>query len=170
MARSVRAIAFNVTYTSGMGDFRHARTVLALVIAGLPLHASGQEAMEAEKKFSITFETTQHKQYCKARLLVEYTQRNTMADYNGEITNEDCGASSGTYIIAVRYRDEAGEVHSVETEHEWERDDHQTVVFAGQYEIGENVDLVRVRGRKIQCVCAEISPPAEEQSEQGEIE
>lgn len=153
-----------------MGEFRHARIALALVIAGLPLLACGQEAMEAEKKFTINFETVQHKQYCKARMWVEYTQRNTEAEFNGEIENEDCGASSGSYIISVRYRDEAGEVHSVETEHLWERDDDQTITFAGRQVIGENVDLIRVRGRKIKCVCAEIEAPTEADIQQGENE
>ena len=156
-----------------MGDIKHAWIVLAIVIASPPPLASGQEAveaMEAEKEFTIKFETTQHKQYCKARMWVEYTQRDTLADYNGEIVNEDCGASSGSYVIAVRYRDEADEVHSVESDHEWQRDDDQMVEFAGQMVIGENVDLIRVRGRKIQCVCAEIEAPAEEAKTQGENE
>ena len=148
----------------------HARIALAFVIAGLPLHAVGQEAMEAEKKFTIQFETSQHKRYCKASVWVEYLQQNTVADYNGEIKNEDCGASGGTYTISVRYRDAAGEVHSVETEHEWWRDDDQTVEFAGQQQIGENSDLIRVRARKIQCVCAEVEAAVEEDNNQGEIE
>lgn len=153
-----------------MEDIKHLRYALALIITGLPVHVAAQEAMEAEKKFTINFETTQHKQYCKAQMWVEYTQRNTLADYNGEISNEDCGASSGTYTISVRYRDEAGEVHSIETDHEWQRDDDQTVEFAGQQSIGENVDLIRVRGRRIKCVCAEIEAPAEETATQGENE
>lgn len=156
-----------------MGDFKHARIALALVIASMPLHAASQEtveAMEAEKKFTIKFEPTQHKQYCKAQMWVEYTQRNTEADYNGEIKNEDCGASSGSYTISVRYRDEAGEVHTEETEHMWARDDDQTVIFAGRHLIGDNVDLIRVRARKIQCVCADIEAPAEENIQQGDNE
>lgn len=153
-----------------MGDFKYARIALAVVIAGLPLHGAGQEAMEAEKKYSINFETSQHKRYCKASVWVEYAQENTLADYNGEIKNEDCGASGGTYTITVRYRDEAGEVHSVETDYEWQRDDDRTVEFAGQQLIGENVDLIRVRARKIQCICAEVEAAVEEDDNQGEDE
>ena len=153
-----------------MGDFKHALMALAFVSAGLPLHATAQEAMEAEKKYTIRFETTEHQQYCKAQLWVEYSQRNTLADYNGEITNEDCGASGGSYTISVRYRDEAGEIHTIESEHAWQRDDDQTVEFAGQAVIGENVDLIRVRGRKVRCVCTEIETPAEDVDNQGENE
>lgn len=153
-----------------MRDIRHFRYALAVVIAGLPLHATAQEAMEAEKKFTIKFETAQHKQYCQAKLWVEYTQRNTLADYNGQIENKDCGASSGSYTISVRYRDETGEVRAIETKHQWQRDDDQPVEFAGQQSIGENVDLIRVRGRKVQCVCAETEAPTREFDNQGENE
>lgn len=162
-----RAIHWIVSYTSGMGDFKHGRIGLAFLLAGLPLHAFAQEAMQAEKKYSIRLEANQHKQYCKARLWIEYIQHNTLADYNGGIINEDCEESSGTYTISVRYRDEAGETHNIETTHTWERNDDQDIEFAGQTLIGENVDLIRVRGRKIQCVCAGIEAAAESTKNQG---
>ena len=144
-----------------MGYFIHAWIRLALILASLPLPVLAQEAMQAEKTYSIRFEATQQKQYCKARLSIEYTQRNTLADYNGSIINKDCDASSGTYTISVRYRDEAGETHSIETNHVWDRNNNQDIEFAGQTMIGENVDLIRVRGRKIKCVCAAIEAAAE---------
>ena len=144
-----------------MGHFKYAWIGLPFILASLPLPAFAQEAMQAEKRYSIHFEATQHRQYCKARLWIEYTQRNTLADYNGGIINKDCDSSSGTYSITVRYRDETGETHSIETDHVWERYDDQDIEFAGQTMIGENVDLIRVRGRKIQCVCAEIEAAAE---------
>lgn len=37
----------------------------------------------------------------QARISIEYTQRNTMANVTGTIENEDCGASSGGYTVAV---------------------------------------------------------------------
>jgi hypothetical protein len=160
-AKTGRAIQRIVSYTPGMGGFKHAWIGLTFILAGLPLPALAQEAMQAEKKYSIHFETTQHKQYCKAQLWIEYIQRNTLADYNGGIINEDCDASSGAYTISVRYRDETGETHNIETTHTWERKDDQDIEFTGQTLIGENVDLIRVRGRKIQCVCAEIVAAAE---------
>jgi hypothetical protein len=153
-----------------MGVSAKVRLVLALLVVGLPGLASAQEAMEAEKKYTIRFETTEHKRYCKASVWVEYNQYDTVASYDGEIKNEDCGASGGSYTITVRYQDESGEVHSVDSEHTWHRDDDQTVIFRGEQSIGENVDLIRVRARKIQCVCDDVETPGVENESKGEKE
>jgi hypothetical protein len=37
----------------------------------------------------------------------------------------------------------------------WRRDDDQPVKFSADYEIGENVDLVRARSRQLRCTCAD---------------
>lgn len=153
-----------------MGEKTTATITLALLMAGLPAAASGQEAMEAEKKYTIRFETTEHKRYCKASLLIRYNQYDTIAAYDGEIVNEDCGPSSGTYTISVRYRDESGEVHNMESEFEWQRADDQKVVFSGEQHIGANVDLVRVRASKVQCVCDDVESPAPELESRGKDE
>ena len=142
----------------------------SILVACLAGPAGAQEAMEAEKKYTIRFETTEHKKYCKASIWVEYSQYDTIASYNGEIINEDCDASSGSYTISVRYRDESGEVHAVESEHAWQRDDDQKVVFSGEQSIGKNVDLMRVRARKVQCVCDDVESPAAEKQSKGENE
>ena len=153
-----------------MGDITAVKRALAILLAGLPFCAIGQEAMESTRKYQIQLETTEHRQYCKASVWVEYSQYDTEARYNGEITNEDCGASGGTYVISVRYRDASGEVHSVETEHAWRRADDQKVIIDGAQAIGENVDLIRVRARKIQCVCDDVESPAAENETGGENE
>lgn len=153
-----------------MGKFVQSRIVLAALVVALPGFATAQEAMEAEKKYSIRFETTEHRDYCKASIWVEFNQYDTIAAYNGEISNEDCGASGGSYTISVRYRDESGEVHNIDSEHTWHRDNEQKVVIEGEQSIGENVDLIRVRARKIQCVCDEVESQATENDSKGENE
>jgi hypothetical protein len=126
---------------------------------------------QAEKTYTLKLETTQHKLYCQAPIALQFTQRNTIARVRGTIENDDCGASSGTYTIAVRYKDEAGEVHNVEqAEEHWQRDDDQPFSFEHEYLIGENVDLIRVRVRKIECVCAEMPAGNESETNQGENE
>ena len=141
---------------------------LAILFAGIPVYALGQEGMESTKKYQILFETTEHRIYCKASVWVEYSQYDTEAHYNGEISNEECGPSSGTYTIAVRYRDESGQVHATEIENIWQRADDRTVIIEGKHSIGANVDLIRVRARKIQCVCANNESPTTEITETGE--
>jgi len=124
----------------------------------------------AEKKYLVKLETTQHKKYCKAKVSVQYFQRDTMASVAGRIENGDCGPSGGEYTIAIRIRDEAGQTENIEYEERWQRADDQPVIFSKDYYIGENVDLVRVRTRKLQCVCDEISADDEDESpaNQGE--
>lgn len=125
---------------------------------------------QVEKKYTLKLETTQHKLYCKAGISIEYTQRNTMARVSGTIENEDCAASSGGYIVAVRYRDEDGEIHNAEHPETWRRDDAEPFTLNHEYLIGDNMDLIRVRARKIQCVCAEMPADLKETETQGETE
>lgn len=106
-----------------------------------------------EFKHSMVFEAEAKRQYCSARVELEYTQMNTLAWAAGTIHTPDCGAASGEYTIAVRYRDEGGQLHTLESNEAWRRDDDQPVRFESKYSIGENVDLIRVRARKIRCVC-----------------
>ena len=119
-----------------------------------------------EKKYTIQLEAPQGKSYCQAQIWTEYLQKNTVAAVEGEIENADCGASGGEYTVAIRYRDANGEVHDDEHVESWRREDDQNVKFESEYLIGENADLMRVRARKIVCICAE---PAESgDANQGE--
>ena len=143
----------------------------ALLLAGqsvaqVPMSEGHQRRFEGreavEKKYQITFETTRHKQYCKARVWTEYLQNNTVVSVNGGIINEDCGPSSGEFTISVRFKDGSGEVRNVEFVEQWQRDDDREALFQGEYFMGEDVDLIRVRARKVSCVCAESDETAEE--------
>lgn len=111
---------------------------------------------EVRKPYTVRLETTQHKQYCQATTSIEYIQNNAVASVSGKIENEDCPASSGSYTISIRFRDGDGVVHDLDVEETWQRDDDQPVEFAREYEIGRNADLVRVRVRRMKCLCADI--------------
>jgi hypothetical protein len=152
--------------------------VFAICLAGptlaqVPMTGGQQERIEGnepvEKKYQITFEASQHKRYCKAQVWTEYVQKNTVARVNGGVINEDCGPSSGEFTISVRFKDENGDVKAAEYVEQWERDDDQEVLFEGDYLMAENVDLIRVRARKVSCVCTETDESADEANE-GEQE
>jgi hypothetical protein len=152
--------------------------VAALFLAGpslaqVPMTGGQQERIEGnepvEKKYQITFETTQHKRYCQAKVWTEYLQKNTVARVNGGVINEDCGPSSGEFTVSVRFKDENGEVQTTEYVEQWQRDDDQEVLFEGDYLMAENVDLIRVRARKVSCVCTETDESAD-QANEGEQE
>jgi hypothetical protein len=150
-----------------------AMLLAAMAAAQVPMSAGQQERLDGEdpveKKYQITFETTQHKQYCKAQVWTEYLQKNTVAAVNGGIINEDCGPSSGEFAVSVRFKDENGEVHNLEFVEQWQREDDQEILFDNEYFMGENVDLIRARARKVVCVCTESEEDAEE-ADKGEEE
>ncbi|MFO7285249.1 MAG: hypothetical protein LOD94_16585 [Gammaproteobacteria bacterium] len=90
---------------------------------------------------------------CRAAVGIEYLQRNTVASVAGVIDNDDCAASSGTFVIVLSVRRESGELVTIEVPQAWQRDDDRPVTFSGDYEIGENVELVRARVQKVTCRC-----------------
>lgn len=96
---------------------------------------------------------------CEATATTNYYQSNTIARTDGTINIRNCTtASTGTYNVVVRIRDEKGEINSLEFSDKWQRSDGPDVKFAADYPIGQNVDLVSVRVRDLKCTCGD--PPA----------
>jgi hypothetical protein len=92
---------------------------------------------------------------CNAEIALTYAQKNTDANVEGELNNADCAASSGEYTLAVSIRDANGATQTLEFNETWQRSDNQNLVFEKDFPIGENVDLLRVRTRRLSCTCAE---------------
>ena len=82
-----------------MGEITIVKRLLATVLACLPVCAFSQEAMESTKTYEMRFETTEHKRYCKASVWVEYSQYDTEARYNGEISAPQRGMSCSSRPI-----------------------------------------------------------------------
>ncbi len=114
---------------------------------------AGSDTMTIE--FSKTIKLDMHMGGCQANLQIEYWQKGDIAEVNSTLTNPDCGASSGDYTISVRYRDDDGEMTTDEYQETWEREDPEPIATTKQYEIGDNVDLIRVRSRKLSCACTD---------------
>lgn len=96
---------------------------------------------------------TQTTTQCDATIALEYTQRDTVVRVEGSIDNGTCAASSGDYAIVVSFRDGNGELKTLEFGETWQRSDDRPIAFTTDYRIGENVDLVGVRSRRLRCVC-----------------
>lgn len=131
-----------------------------LVLAAGVGSAQGACAQEKESKkhheirYKMTLDTAPPAQHrCEAQLVFTYIQNDTVAAVNSTLNNEDCGASSGEYTMLVRFRDEHNELQSLEYPETWQRDDDQAIESSRNYFIGDNVDLVSVRSRKLQCIC-----------------
>jgi hypothetical protein len=88
---------------------------------------------------------------------LEYSQWGTIARVQGTLNNETCAASAGQYEIAVRVKDENGEMRTLEFSETWQRNDDQPVTFTADYPIGENVELIRLNSRWLSCTCVDTT-------------
>ena len=91
---------------------------------------------------------------CQAAITLEYSQHGASARASGFIENESCPASSGSFVVSIRTRNELGEALTEDHHETWQRSDAAPVAFSKDYPIGENVDLVRIRTLKSTCKCA----------------
>jgi hypothetical protein len=163
-------------YTSAMNAIgrtprlpgRHFAAIITAVLiffVSLPLPAQDERlspARHASKAYTVELKSAQHKQYCQASASIEYSQYDDVARVSGQITKNGCTKAGGDYTVAVRFRDANGDVHNLEFEELWTSSSELPVLFSAEYEIGKNVDLVRVRTKRLECVCAELEGQNEE--------
>lgn len=91
---------------------------------------------------------------CKADIAVEWYQKGASVHVDAELNNPTCAASSGTYVVQVKYRDGSPDQQSKEFDVSWSRDDNATLKTANDYLIADDIDVTRVRIRKLRCKCA----------------
>ena len=146
--------------------------LLVLAVGIGSTHAvSAQEEKESKKhheiRYKMTISTTPPaEQPCEASIYFTYIQKNTVAVVDSTLSNADCAASSGEYTLLVRFRDENNEMQTLEYPETWHRDDDQEIELRKEYFIGENVDLVTVRSRKLRCICDDSGEHATTTEEQ----
>lgn len=97
---------------------------------------------------------------CMASLEIEYYQKGASAHVETELSNDNCAASSGSYVIQVRYRDADGVNQSKDFEETWERSDANSIVIKKDYFVADNIDILRVRSRKLDCICTPVETPS----------
>jgi len=112
--------------------------------------------LRTEQEFKISIEVPAlPSAQCEATSVTESHQRNTLARVDSTISIPDCAAASGAFTVALRVRDERGQVNALEFNETWQRGDDQDVHLTADYPIGENVELLSVRVRGLRCTCAE---------------
>ena len=74
------------------------------------------------------------------------------------VYNDDCAASSGEYEVSVSVRDASTDVKKLDFTETWQRADDKPVALTREYPIGENVDVISLRGRSLQCRCLDAAP------------
>jgi hypothetical protein len=120
-----------------------------------PCDERDQEIARTEQELTTTIKLPAlQSDACEAGIRFEFSQRGTLARLQGTIENRTCAASTGEYSVAVRIKDAAGEIKTLEFRESWQRADSQAVTFKSDYPIGENVDLLSVRTRSLRCTCA----------------
>ncbi len=118
------------------------------------------EGQSAEIRIQIEAEHEYMTNACEARLEIEYYQAGDSVHVETELNNDQCAASSGSYTLQVRYRGDDGEVQTVEFDELWERSDAEPVKLIKDYFVAENVDIMRVRSRRLRCECASVPDEA----------
>lgn len=69
---------------------------------------------------------------------------------------------TGGFTVHVRYRHDNGEMLAAEFAEIWSRQADQPVRLSRLHPIGDEVDLIQVRSRGLNCTCgAEAAEPAE---------
>jgi hypothetical protein len=108
-----------------------------------------------EAEFSTTIEAKHAfaTNACKATIKIEYYQKGPSAHVESSLTNDDCDASSGTYVIQIRYRGADGQSQSRDFPESWGRLDSNPVVVEKNYFVADDIDILRVRPRKLNCTC-----------------
>ena len=136
------------------------KMTLALCLAGVSIAGAEEDKEEGlvttDMEFHQTIEMEQafSTDACQATIEIEYYQKGASAHVESTLTNDDCGASSGTYVIQIRYRDAGGQSQRKEIEETWERSDSNPVVVEKDYFVADDIDILRVRSRKVDCTCA----------------
>lgn len=104
---------------------------------------------------------------CQALASLEYFQRGAEAEVETSIHTDDCDAASGHYVLHVTVRgDDEMEPRILIFEETWERSDDTPVEKIRRYPIGDDVDLLRIKSRKLSCTCVETAEPSAKQQEQ----
>ena len=127
-----------------------------------------QESMKyeghVEKTYVIELEpASPRNNYCHVSVGIEYLQKNASVIVDVTLDNPDCAASSGSYAVAVKFRDENRDSQTLEFEEKWQRDNDKPLETQQDYYMGNNVDLVSVRVRKPKCVCTELPTAANDE-------
>lgn len=164
----LRAVCFSLSFVTAItvaqeasfptlpGCVRQNSSRLAAPECGITVGSPIPVGQQLEHSITLTAPATETKA-CHATISLQYYQRNTIARVDGTIENESCAASGGSYVISASFRDAEGEVSTLGFPETWRREDSQPVTIGGDYGLGENVDLVRVRAADVRCICADSS-------------
>lgn len=137
--------------------------VMTLVAPGTQAQEEDKDKRRATIEYTVKLEAPKkNENACQASVAISYLQFDTRARVDATIENDACGASSGTYVVRIRVRDESGESRRMEYPETWAREDDATIETRTFYDIGQNVDLRGVSTAKLTCICTAEASQAPE--------
>jgi len=118
--------------------------------------AAAEATMQAEKQAKALREAQLAEALqCAATTVTEYSQQASVAHVTGSVSILSCPAGSvGTFDVVALVKDKSGASKPIEFHEMWERHDAGDAHFAGEYPIGDDVELVNVRIQNLKCTCA----------------
>ena len=109
---------------------------------------------ETTMKQTIKLENlNQETRTCNAELSIGYLQYNDNARVDAVIENNDCAASAGEYMVNIDVYDFTHGMKSIEHLESWSRNDDEPFKSQILYEIGDNVELIKVQANGLKCLC-----------------
>ena len=127
-----------------------------LLLAAASLAAADEPTTNNEAEIRIQMDVKQEfaTDLCQAQLALEWYQKGPSVHVESELSNDTCGASSGSLVMRVSYRGDDGETVSADFPETWQRNNDAPVLIERDYYLAEDIDVLRVRTRKLRCVCA----------------
>ena len=114
------------------------------------------ETTSRTKTMEIKIESTSN--LCSAIASLDYQQRGAEAEVATSVHTDDCAAANGSYMLKITVRGDADkEPRILSFEESWERSDNTPVESLRRYPIGDDVDLLRIKARKLSCRCADTT-------------
>lgn len=151
-----RVIGDNRDLFRAVTEYAELENEYALARGDAPPNELAQEAVVLEEA-SATAQP--NAPVCEASTLTEFQQRNNIARVSGKVSISMCPAgTTGSFTLVARVRDDAGEIKPIEFKETWQRADAEDHSFSADYPIGDNVELMSVRVRGLECTCAAAAP------------
>ena len=140
------------------------RLVLTLAIFLAAAHSVAGEEEDGDKDDSRTATISKTFQIklesksamCVATAELDYSQRGVEAQVETVVDAKDCDTASGNYVVKVTIRSDAdGQARVLDFKESWNRTEGLPFESMRRYPIGDEVELKKVRIRKLSCTCAD---------------
>lgn len=133
---------------------RYLPVALAALLVSTHAWAEKEISNTLTKSKTIEIKLESESGMCQATASLDYFQRGAEAQVETSIDTDDCGAAKGDYVVKLTIRADGDQESKVLTFDEtWERSEDTPVETMRRYPIGDGVDLLRVKTRKLSCTC-----------------